>query len=247
MPGLDAYTLLLSRIEQKHTFDPALFINELRDKYSLNHVVYADLLQTAKGYRIHRLIFDENPAFRHVLETQPLTVFTPILRNIFEALTPILFDIDVKLDLTPDLLTVLKKSRLGPDSLVFPLLSPPGRRAFLSIQAEAGAIRNSYYRNLVRDLSSLAPAFHNRVISQEHQPYRRYADERKVVLTPREREVLGWAAAGKNYWEISVILDISERTVRHFMANVRQKLDAVSNKQAVANAVWLGLITDNHI
>jgi LuxR family transcriptional regulator, quorum-sensing system regulator SinR len=58
-----------------------------------------------------------------------------------------------------------------------------------------------------------------------------------IRLTPREREVLKWTAAGKSYWEIATILGISERTVRHFMTNAREKLGAVTNSQAVARAL----------
>ena len=71
---------------------------------------------------------------------------------------------------------------------------------------------------------------------------RAVSDEELGLITPREREVLRWSAAGKSYWEIAVILGISERTVRFFMSNARQKLNVVSNTQAVAEAVWRGLI-----
>ncbi len=70
--------------------------------------------------------------------------------------------------------------------------------------------------------------------------------ENRSLLTPREREVLSWAAAGKSYWEISRILGITERTIRYHMANVRNALDAVSNKQVIATAVRLGLIDGVH-
>ncbi|KQW29710.1 hypothetical protein ASE36_09445 [Rhizobium sp. Root274] len=71
------------------------------------------------------------------------------------------------------------------------------------------------------------------------QPRRRLASK---LLTPRECETLAWIAAGKSYWEAAIILGITERTVRYFMANARNKLDVVNNAQAVAEAVWLGLI-----
>lgn len=61
-------------------------------------------------------------------------------------------------------------------------------------------------------------------------------------LTARESEVLTWTAAGKSYWEISMILGISERTVRFFMTNTRSKMGVVTNSQAVAQGVWRGII-----
>lgn len=60
------------------------------------------------------------------------------------------------------------------------------------------------------------------------------------MLTPREREALAWAAAGKSSWDISVILGISERTTNKFIANAVRKLDAVNRTQAVVNAIRTG-------
>jgi len=48
------------------------------------------------------------------------------------------------------------------------------------------------------------------------------------VLTPREREVLQWSAAGKTVDDIAIILNISWYTVETHLRNVRDKLD-VSN------------------
>lgn len=53
-------------------------------------------------------------------------------------------------------------------------------------------------------------------------------------LTEREREVLDWAKEGKTNWEISMILHISERTVKFHLHNIQGKLDAVSKAHAVA-------------
>ncbi len=67
-------------------------------------------------------------------------------------------------------------------------------------------------------------------------------EELKRSLSPREKEILKWLKAGKSSWDISVILDITERTVNFHIDNVKQKLNAVSRAQAVAIAMGLGLI-----
>ncbi|WP_293450978.1 LuxR family transcriptional regulator [Phenylobacterium sp.] len=59
-------------------------------------------------------------------------------------------------------------------------------------------------------------------------------DEHEVRLTARERDVAAWVAEGKSDWEISVILGVSESTVRFHMDNARRKLGAVNRVQAVA-------------
>jgi LuxR family transcriptional regulator, quorum-sensing system regulator ExpR len=60
-------------------------------------------------------------------------------------------------------------------------------------------------------------------------------------LTLRERTVLRWAAMGRSYNEIADLCGIRERTVKYHMANVVQKLDVSTAKQAVIVASRLGL------
>ena len=66
--------------------------------------------------------------------------------------------------------------------------------------------------------------------------------ESRDVLTAREREVLRWAADGKTSWEVSVILKISERTVKFHLIQASRKLNAVNRTSAVAKALARGLI-----
>ena len=66
--------------------------------------------------------------------------------------------------------------------------------------------------------------------------------KKEKILSPREVETLGWVKDGKNTWEISVILNISERTVKYHIKNIFEKLDVVSRPQAVARAIQYGLI-----
>ncbi|HEV3036494.1 MAG TPA: LuxR C-terminal-related transcriptional regulator [Candidatus Angelobacter sp.] len=61
-------------------------------------------------------------------------------------------------------------------------------------------------------------------------------------LSERETEVLTWAMGGKTNWEISMILNISEHTVKFHIRNVMVKLEASSRAHAVAIALGLGLI-----
>lgn len=60
------------------------------------------------------------------------------------------------------------------------------------------------------------------------------AGDDEVRLTDRERDALAWVAEGKSDWEISVILGLSETTVRFHVDNGRRKLGAVNRAQAVA-------------
>jgi DNA-binding CsgD family transcriptional regulator len=65
-------------------------------------------------------------------------------------------------------------------------------------------------------------------------------------LTPREREVLWWAAEGKSAQEIAEILSIAKRTVNEHTQNAARKLGAANRTQAVATALRGRLIGKSH-
>jgi DNA-binding CsgD family transcriptional regulator len=56
-------------------------------------------------------------------------------------------------------------------------------------------------------------------------------------LSSREKEILKWLMEGKSTWDISTILQISERTVKFHVDNTMKKLDAVNRTHAVAIAL----------
>jgi len=78
---------------------------------------------------------------------------------------------------------------------------------------------------------------HNRIRSLE-----RPTAEKRDILTSREREILRWVADGKTSWEVSIILRISERTVKFHLVQASRKLNAVNRTSAVAKALARGLI-----
>jgi DNA-binding CsgD family transcriptional regulator len=61
------------------------------------------------------------------------------------------------------------------------------------------------------------------------------------LLSARERECLGWVAAGKTTDEVATILGLSIETVRIYLKRTMRKLDANTRSQAVAKAYRMGL------
>ncbi len=61
-------------------------------------------------------------------------------------------------------------------------------------------------------------------------------------LSPREREVLRWAAEGKTAWETAQLIGVSERAIRLYTENAMSKLRAKTKTQAVAIAVKNAII-----
>jgi LuxR family quorum sensing-dependent transcriptional regulator len=64
-----------------------------------------------------------------------------------------------------------------------------------------------------------------------------------ALLTPREREVMSWAAQGKSAWEIGEILHIRQRTAEEHLATTARKLGAVNRTHAVALAIRRKIIS----
>jgi len=69
------------------------------------------------------------------------------------------------------------------------------------------------------------------------------AQREEYSLTKREIECLKWVCDGKTSWEISKILDISERTVLFHLTNIQKKLNTTNRLQSVAKSIVIGLIT----
>jgi len=65
----------------------------------------------------------------------------------------------------------------------------------------------------------------------------------EIKLTEREKECLFWAAEGKTAWETSQILNVSERTINFHLTNTTKKLSVFNRPQAVAKAVFVGIIS----
>jgi DNA-binding CsgD family transcriptional regulator len=63
------------------------------------------------------------------------------------------------------------------------------------------------------------------------------------VLTPRQRECLQWARAGKSSWEIGEIIGIAERTVNFHIEEACRRLNVATRQQAVIEAVIKGMIS----
>jgi LuxR family quorum-sensing transcriptional regulator LasR len=65
---------------------------------------------------------------------------------------------------------------------------------------------------------------------------------KKIKLTPREKEVLMWSAAGKSSWEITRIISCTEAGVNYHFCNIRRKFGVRSRWVALVMALEQGLI-----
>lgn len=121
------------------------------------------------------------------------------------------------------------------DGLAFPLVTLDGQIVMVSLGGEQVEMSGMEF-----GMISLVATYAVGRAMQLHTGSDRIIDH--VALTPRERECLKWAAAGKSEWEISQILGISEHTSEKHLLNAKFKLGAVNRVQAVAEAIRRGYI-----
>jgi DNA-binding CsgD family transcriptional regulator len=129
----------------------------------------------------------------------------------------------------------LKRSR---QVLSFPLRDLAGETAIFCVGAEiSSADWCAQKKGMIRELQVLGSYFHQHML-------RIYGCDttNDILISARELDCLKWMAAGKTAWEASVILGISERTVRFHLNTVREKLNCSTTTQAVAKAVSHQLI-----
>ncbi|KPF41774.1 LuxR family transcriptional regulator [Rhizobium sp. AAP43] len=123
------------------------------------------------------------------------------------------------------------------DGYSVPLHSVGGFQAIVTFGARKVDLSDAQ-RGALQIISIYA---HNKLRAFMAEPdTRRMAAALKV--TPREREVIMWCAAGKTNWEIGQILGISEKTVQHEVASASRRLNSVNRAQLIAEAIRLGII-----
>ena len=125
------------------------------------------------------------------------------------------------------------KMNLG---ISIPVHGPNNSLSVLSIYHDGNHRTFKDATQMVPILTMAALHVHEHLMTQSQSPV-----PPPTSLTERELECLVWTAHGKTSWEISMILKVSERTVKFHLNNVMRKLGVHSRTHAVARAVSLGL------
>ncbi len=108
------------------------------------------------------------------------------------------------------------------------LFCPCGPQPDLSRRARAAIEMIGIYSN---------NALRRALMRTEREPVER------ARLTPREREIMQWVAAGKTDDEIGEILSLGATTVTSHVENAKRKLDAFRRTYAVVQAIRFGEIS----
>jgi DNA-binding CsgD family transcriptional regulator len=106
------------------------------------------------------------------------------------------------------------------------------RAALQAILGPEASDQDASPAGLARELRILANYFHSHVLRMHG-----HDAARSILISAKELDCLKWTAEGKTAWEASVILGISERTVRFHLNAAREKLNCTTTTQAVAKAI----------
>jgi DNA-binding NarL/FixJ family response regulator len=148
--------------------------------------------------------------------------------------------------------TVRRLMQLRPRPTVVALLSPGSDadvRYVVALGVAGIALRPASTDDLATVVTHalkgeqyVVPALHG-ALASGLEPLRPSADgDGAVVLSSREREVLGLLAAGRSNSEIATELSISPSTVKSHLVRMYAKLEASNRREALGRAVALGLV-----
>ena len=223
----------------KERADGVAFLNVAKSAYPISSISYASLNVPLRGYKdrfVHSIMAD--CWVKHCVSTERLNVGqTAELAVIFKerldwASLPAGTDPAALRELAGPL-------NEGWHALSLPLRALGAESVLLCIGAEMQPSDWAQQTEVLsRDFHILGNYFHQHVMRvYGHDAFR------EMLITARELDCLKWVAAGKTAWEASVILGISERTVRFHLNAAREKLDCRTTTQAVAKAVSHQLIS----
>lgn len=241
MGSHQTFRLLLKWLEESETVNLKLFFAELQKYYQIENILHAVQFTGAQRLQKYALTIHSARHQNEMTSPDAQQFLQQFLADIWRRSAPCDRAIAHSAE-SPQQRELISALGLGTHAIILPIAAGKGPRTLLSFHFNSTPeIWVADHITLMRDLPVPAALFHERMCQGKS-----VSADSGPKLTDRESEVLSWVAVGKSYWEISMILGISERTVRFFMSNIRGKLNAVSNKQALAEAALRGLVDGEH-
>ena len=173
----------------------------------------------------------------------------PVVRYCFENSSPVCWEDLLKLEqyITPVGIKIMEEAasigiRVG---LSIPLKAPSGEIAIFSLASKNASLSKDDLLSVLPQAQNFSTQVLDSLIKMRLQSSENNASQSR--LTEREKECLFWACEGKTAWEISKILDVSERTVIFHLTGATKKLGATNRQHAVAKALMLGWVKPVHL
>ena len=202
------------------------------------HFIYGVRLHVGAG-EAHEFVLSGYPAsWRSIYEQQGYAATDPTVAHSLSSSLPLVWSSQFFVDKGAASLMEHAHQYGLRSGLTVPVHSSNLQTGMLSLSSEATLLDDDVGR--IAHSQLFATYLHEAVRKLVEKNAR--VQQTEFQLTPREKECLTWAAAGKSSWEISKIVSSSERTVNFHIGNVIQKLHVTSRSHAVAKALAVGLI-----
>jgi len=215
------------------------FLQRMAARYELKHVAYLGVnLPVCNHPDNYYVATTYSPKWLARYTSANYVSIDPIVRLGMQRVSPLDWqEIDRSQRHLQDFFDDASQAGLAPNGMTIPVRGIHGETALFSVNAEIQD-RNwpAYRKTYMRDFQVIACSFHEHVLRREKilPP--------TIELSPRQLEVLKWAALGKTEWEVGAIMRLSTRTVKYHMAGAFARLGTPNKVSAVARAVRLHLI-----
>lgn len=216
--------------------------NRYKEQLGFNHFFYGALLPASFAKPTLLIITDQPDDWREHYQQQDYLPIDPTAQHCINKVTPLLWsELDGLRNHNKQVKKLFSEAedfgvRTG---VSIPLHSYGAEAAMLSLTVEQDNQKVNKHLNRTLPETNLLACYLHEALMRHLGQHKSGEDN---PLTKREQECLLWATEGKTAWEISKILNISERTANFHINNVLKKLN-VSNKQhAIAKAIAMGLI-----
>lgn len=237
MSGRQGFRDLLAELQEVKDSNTDAVFRKIQARYDIRHLAYLNISLTAGNRGLLDLVHTFPEPFIKHYRDKNLFAIDPVMQSVLTGIKPVDWrERHLSDPATGRVFAIAARYGISDIGMTIPLLCRGSQTALFALNADMTPQQWTRRRiGILRDIQVLATYLH--AARQE-----RVRVSEPAELTARESEVLIWTAAGKSYWEIAQILGISERTVRFFMTNARRKLGVVTNPQAVAQAMWRGII-----
>lgn len=160
----------------------------------------------------------------------------PIVTEARSSVLPVVWDSKDAVGRHREFFALAKQHGVPPRGIAIAARLPTGGVGVCLLASSASPREwNRTVEKRFQDLLLMGIVFHEKVCGC------RSASGKK--LSPREAEVLRWAARGKTAWETGAIIGLTEGTVNQYLRAAIVKMGASSKLQCVVRAGELGLIT----
>ncbi|ASP20824.1 HTH-type quorum sensing-dependent transcriptional regulator VjbR [Antarctobacter heliothermus] len=228
---------LIERLESAEGLeDLQILIEELRDSYGVDHIVYHWVNSNGEQYGCGT--YDLEWVNRYV-EKGYLRV-DPVVVGCYQRFHPVDWK---RLDWSSKAARALMQDAIaygiGNQGFSIPLRGPNGQFALFTLSHNCNDTEwEDFTLTNRRDLILIAHYFNQKAL--EFEPGR--TPEASQSLSPREIEAMTLLAVGYSRAQAADTLSISEHTLRVYVESARHKLGALNTTHAVARALSRGVI-----